>query len=133
MRQSPCYFYIIEGVCQINAITSGIVAIERIVDTVTSRDTYFASQLYFSANMVALEAAGVEASSITTVTVSPPIGIPASCDSFIKPSRASGSTRWRRARNRYICASEKKPLRLISASRSPITVIDKGATSPLTI
>ena len=39
----------------------GIVASERIVDIATSFETYAASQSYFSANMVALVAAGADA------------------------------------------------------------------------
>lgn len=48
-------------------MTSGIVAIESIVDIATSFDTYAASQLYFSANIVAEDAAGVAA--IITITI----------------------------------------------------------------
>ena len=47
---------------------SGIVNIERRVDTVTSFETYAASQSYLSANIVALDAAGADAIiSITTL------------------------------------------------------------------
>ena len=59
---------VFQKINQIVAIskTSGIVAIESIVDTETSLLTYAASQSYFSANIVAELAAGAEA--IITVT-----------------------------------------------------------------
>ena len=64
---------------------------QSIVDTATRRAVYCASQLYFSANMVALDAAGVEARIVTTVTVASDRGMPTRIASFIMPSTAKGS------------------------------------------
>ena len=47
-------------------MTRGIEAIERMVDTATSFETYAESQSYFSANIVADVAAGVAAIIIIT-------------------------------------------------------------------
>ena len=48
----------------------GIVIIDSIVEIMTSLLTYAASQSYFSANMVALVAAGADAIMITVVITS---------------------------------------------------------------
>ena len=70
---------------------NGIVTIERIVENATSLETYAASQSYFSANIVALEAAGADAKIRTTGATAPLIEIPVSIASFNTPTIARGS------------------------------------------
>ena len=80
-------------------ITSGMVAIESIVDIATSLDTYAASQLYFSANIVAEDAAGVAAIMMITVLTAGWITSPQSSTSLMIATIAMGSAICLRARN----------------------------------
>ena len=78
---------------------SDIVIMDVRVDTATSFDTYAASQSYFSANIVALEAAGADAMIITTLKISELIGRPISLSTDIIPNTIAGSASWRRTMN----------------------------------
>ena len=75
---------------------SGIVARESIVETATSFDTYAASQSYFSANIVALVAAGADA----IISTDSRTALSKSRNIIIKRIMAkmiTGSTTWRSA------------------------------------
>ena len=103
------------------------------MDIVTSLDTYCASQSNFSANIVALDAAGVAARITTTIATTYSMLIPQSESSFMIAIMMRGSITWRSAKKRYMCLSFSTPSNFISARRRPITTIDSGATRFLSI
>ena len=111
----------------------GIVAMHKMVETTTRRLTYAASQSYFSANIVALEAAGVAAIMITTSCTTVGMFNPQSTVSLTIAITTSGNRIWRKDKNQYMCLSVNAPFHLISAKRKPITTIESGATKPLSI